>query len=81
MTITVDDIILEFKEDADRVLETMCQRLKDVGLVTLNDLKILVSLPIDYTGANQGWDNLDESTIKQVDDGWSLELPPLRWLN
>ena len=72
-----NDIIFASKEDAEQTLETMLNCVEMYGVTSLADLYELVGLPQAHIDQKWGWNNLTPNSIKQIRDGWLLELPPI----
>lgn len=72
-----NEIILVSREEADRVLETMISVLEMYNVVSLADLYELLALPMSPIDQKWGWTYLTSANIKQVRDGYLLELPPM----
>lgn len=70
-----DTFILTTREDAATVLERMNDVLDQVEVVTLADLNDLIGLPSNYIDNRWGWINLRDVQIRQVREGWLLDLP------
>lgn len=73
----MNDIILTTREDAQRVLDTMNACVEQYQVVSLADLKELVGLPQAHIDQKWGWTFLTSSEIRQVREGFLLELPKL----
>lgn len=76
----VNEIILESREEADHVLETMVNCVEMYGVVSLADLYELTGQEQATIDQKWGWNYLTSATVKQVRDGYLLELPPLEEL-
>jgi hypothetical protein len=70
-----NDIILASKDDAERVVESMKEVLKRYSLVSRGDLLCMVGFPMTYEDEKIGWTNLDNVAIRQVKDGYVIDLP------
>jgi hypothetical protein len=71
------DVILARKEDAERVVEGMIDIISQYDTASLADLYELMgqpSTPIDF---KWGWSYFTNVQIRQVREGWLIELPPL----
>ena len=75
-----NDIILASREDAEQVLETMTNCVDMYGVVSLADLYELVGLPQAIIDQKWGWTYITPTEIRQVRDGYLLELPPMEEL-
>ena len=72
-----NDIVFSSKEDAEQSLETLLNCVEMYGVTSLADLYELVGLPQAHIDQKWGWNNLTPNSIKQIRDGWLLELPPI----
>lgn len=71
-----NDFLLQTKEDADLVVDEMYNILNVYEMVTLYQLKELLGLPGSHTDNKWGWFDLRGTSIRQVRDGWLIDLPP-----
>lgn len=71
-----EDFICTSREDAEKVLEQMGDILDQYGVVTVQDLNNTVGWPSEYTDNNWGWDFLGDVVIRQVPQGFLIDLPP-----
>jgi hypothetical protein len=71
-----EDFICSSREDAEKVLEQMGDILDQYGVVTVQDLNNTVGWPSEYTDNNWGWDFLGDVAIRQVREGFLIDLPP-----
>jgi len=71
-----EDFICTSREDAEKVLEQMGDILDQYGVVTVQDLNNTVGWPSEYTDNNWGWDFLGDVVIRQVREGFLIDLPP-----
>jgi len=70
-----DDIILTQREDAEVIVETMLGSIEKYDFVTVADLLHMLGFATAYTDQAWGWTNLASISIKQVREGWLIELP------
>ena len=70
------DLVFTSREDAERVVEALSLILEKYDLVSVADLHELVGLPTVHTDQKWGWDRLTEVSIRQIREGFLLELPP-----
>lgn len=72
-----NSIRIASRTDADNVLTTMVECVSQYGVVSLADLNELLGQYVAAVDHNWGWTNLNHAEIRQVTDGWMLELPPM----
>jgi hypothetical protein len=72
-----NDILIPNRADADRVLEHMITIVEQYEVASLADLYDLLGMPTAHVDNKWGWYNLNDSAIRQVREGYLLELPPL----
>lgn len=70
------DVILERREEAEIVLERMNDIIDTHEVVSLADLKALIGAQSVYTDNNWGWINLSDVQIRQIREGFLIDLPP-----
>lgn len=78
---SLDDVILDTRADAYKVLETLRGNIERYGSTSVGDLYGLVGVSADYTDENYGWTDLSRSGARRVRSGFVLDLPepePLR---
>ena len=71
------DIILISREEAELVLEGLSTILDKYDIASVADLHDLVGLPTTFVDNKWGWTRLGGSSIKQIREGFLLELPPV----
>lgn len=71
-----EDFILSSREEADLVLERMNDILDTYEVASMADLLDLVGLPTSHTDNKWGWVYLGDASVRQVREGYLLELPP-----
>ena len=72
-----NSILIASRNDADNVLTTLVECVAQYGVVSLADLYELLGKPVAAVDHNWGWTYLNTAEIRQVRDGWMLELPPM----
>lgn len=70
-----DDIVLEYREEAEIVLSRMDELIDTYGYASVADLYDLIGKTGAYTDNNYGWSNLRNAEAVRVRDGWLLKLP------
>lgn len=74
---TTDDLVLATREEAETVLEHLIDVLDKYGVASLADLYDLTGLPSSHIDNKWGWTFLNNTEIRQVRDGYLLDLPPV----
>lgn len=69
------DIVLATKEEAMLVLERMTDICDQYQIVTVGDLNSLVGLPSTHVDEKWGWEDLRSAQIRDVREGYLLDLP------
>ena len=72
-----EDIILGTRTDAERVVETMSDVIENYNAASLADLNSMLGLPVTPIDNKWGWYSIKGTEIRQVRDGYLVELPPL----
>lgn len=72
-----DDIILVNRAEAELVVERLTDIIDRYEHATLADLYDLVGFPSAYTDNNWGWSALGSVNIRQVREGYLIDLPPV----
>lgn len=70
-----DDFILSSRAEADLVLERMIDIIDNYEVVSVADLNELIGLPISPVDPTWGWTDLGDARVRQVRDGYLIELP------
>lgn len=71
-----NDLVLASREEAETVLERLLDILSKYEVVSLADLYDLCGLPTSPIDNKWGWTYLNNTEIRQVRDGYLLDLPP-----
>jgi hypothetical protein len=71
----LDEVVLTQREDAVIVVESMLNSVDQYGFVSVADLYHLLGWASAYTDEGWGWSNLVTIAIKQVREGYLIELP------
>ena len=69
------EIILVSRQEAESVLEALIDILDKYEVVSVADLYSLVGLPTNMIDNKWGWSALHYVNIRQVREGWLLDLP------
>lgn len=71
-----DNLIFTTREEAALVLERMNDIIDTYEIVSVSDLNDLVGIRPSYTDNRWGWVYLGDVQIRQVREGFLLDLPP-----
>lgn len=71
----IADIILMNREDAELVVERLGDIIAAYDVVSVADLYDLVGIPSNYTDNNWGWTSIHYVDIRQVREGWMIDMP------
>lgn len=74
----VGEIILPNREDAELVLERLNDIIEKYEVASVSDLCELIGLPSTYVDNQWGWTSLGYSGIRQIREGYLLDLPTLK---
>lgn len=76
-----DEVILDNREDADAILDTMLETLEEYKRVSVADLYDLADLESTWADQKYGWKNLDTANVVRLPgEGWLIKLPKAREL-
>lgn len=71
------EIIFVSRDEADRVAERLTDIVDKYEVASVADLHGLVGLPANYVDNKWGWSSLRGVDIRQVREGFLLDLPPV----
>lgn len=71
----IGDIILASREEAEAVLSQLDNLVEKYGHATQGDLFASLGYPITFTDEAWGWTNLVKVKVKQVKEGFLIDLP------
>lgn len=71
-----NEIVLASRSEAELVLERLMDILDTYQVASIADLHDLVGLPSTHVDNKWGWSYLANATIRQIREGFVLELPP-----
>ncbi len=71
-----DDFILSSREEAELVLERMNDIIDTYEVASVADLNDLVGMPTSHVDNKWGWVYLGDVQIRQIREGYLLDLPP-----
>lgn len=73
----MNDIVIASKEEAELVVERLSDILDKYDVVSLADLYDLLGLGTSHIDNKWGWTYLGNVQVRQIRQGYLLELPPL----
>jgi hypothetical protein len=71
-----NDYILSTREEAEAALTQMIDIIEKYDSASIADLHAMMGLPSSHVDNKWGWTYLNNTEIRQVRDGYLLELPP-----
>lgn len=71
------EIVLTSREDADIVAERMLDIVDKYESASIADLYELIGIPSNHTDNKWGWTNLTSLEVRQIRDGYLIDLPPV----
>ena len=74
-SLVANDIILNSRDEAVLVLSTMQDIIENYRFATVSDFHTILGLPSTYVDNNWGWSGLQYVDIRQVREGWLLDMP------
>lgn len=77
----VGEIVLISRDEADLVIERLTDIIDVYKVATVADLHDLVGLPSTYVDNKWGWENLSYANVRQIREGFLLDLPPVEPIN
>lgn len=75
------NIVMRSREDAERVIRAMRDRIRDNGSVSVAELLDLIDVPGKYTDNNYGWDDERDIGIRRVSSGYLIDVAEPRYLD
>lgn len=69
------NVIFEYRTDAEDVLSRMTDLIKDYGRISIADLYDLVGISSAYADSQRGWCDLKSAYVQAVDKGYNISLP------
>lgn len=73
--INIEDIVLEHRVEAERVIDSMAALIGRFHQATIADLYDLVGVTGEFTDENFGWLSMEGARPHRVADGYRLDLP------
>lgn len=71
----IGQLILSSREDAEVVVDTLREIIERYNQATVGQLYELLGLTSNYTDEKWGWTNLTNLQIRQIREGYLIELP------
>ncbi len=68
------DIVLERRDDAQRVVDEMCGRIVEFGQVSIAEMLDFMEITSSYVDNNWGWTNPNCIGIKRIANGWLIDV-------
>lgn len=69
------ELVLASRDEAELVLERLMDIIETYEIATVADLYQLTGLPASHVDNKWGWTNLKSADVKQVREGYLLDLP------
>lgn len=73
---TREDYIISSRKEAEEVLEMMTDVIDNYEVVSVSDLNELVGYPSSHVDNKWGWTFLGDVQIRQIREGYLIDLPP-----
>ena len=70
-----DDIILENRADAEKVLDQLFDLIDNYGQAAVSDLYDIVGMTPNFTDHKYGWTDLRKASVGRCRHGYSINLP------
>lgn len=71
-----EEMILSTRRDAETILERLQDIIDQYQVASIADLHDLAGIPTSHVDNKWGWETLRSSEIRQVREGYLLDLPP-----
>lgn len=75
------NIVLDTEKDAKAIVDHMLDRIESTGTVSVAEFFDMLGLPSRFTDNDWGWDNVRDIGIKQVSNGWLIDVAEVIYLN
>jgi hypothetical protein len=73
----VNDLVIPSRDDAEKVVEQLIEIVSQYDVASLADYYALIGLPGSHLDNKFGWSYLNNVQIRQVHEGFVIDLPPL----
>lgn len=77
-TYAYDNLIVNSRQEGERILAKMGDVLKDVGYVTVADMYDLVGETHQWTDNKYGWTDLRGASVTLARDGYLIKMPEVK---
>lgn len=75
------NIVLRNRDDAERVICALRDRIRDYGSASVADLLDLIDVAGRYTDNNYGWDDERDIGIRRISSGFLIDVAEPRYLD
>lgn len=75
------NVVLKYREDAEKVVRTLKERIRDEECVSVAELFDLIDVPGDYVDNNWGWKDERDIGIRRVSNGYLIDVAEPVYLN
>lgn len=72
----VGEVIVSTREEAEMVVEALTEIISKYDVASVGDLNDLLGLATTYVDNNWGWTFLNSVVIRQIREGYLIDLPP-----
>ena len=76
-----NEIVLGSRSDAEMVLERLSDIVDQYGAASVEDLYVMMGLPSNPVDNRWGWESITPAEIRQIREGYLLDLPQAQPLN
>lgn len=73
-------IVLKYREDAERVVKELRDRIYEFGDAKVSELLELCNVASEYTDNDYGWTDERDISIQRVSSGWLIKVSEARYL-
>ena len=74
-SLLIDDIVLEYRAEAEEVLDRLDEMIEEFGMASVLNLYDLIGVTAPFTADKYGWTDIRNATAVRVRDGYLLKLP------
>lgn len=75
------NIVLERRDDAERVIDAMRGRIREQGSVSVAEMFELINIASEYTDNNWGWDDERDIGLRRVSNGFLIDVSEARYIS